>query len=114
MNAVQTALIESINNGSRLRELIWNYDLSCSQTLAMNFVTELSKVKKDHLQKIELVGVFQLQENRNKVRELLGSDLTASLFKPDYTDDESADHDCSEEESQPDEEDSHSSQEEDK
>ena len=58
MSAVQSALIDSINNGSKLRELIWNYDLSCSQTLAMSFVNELSKTKKDHLKKIELVGVF--------------------------------------------------------
>lgn len=78
----------------------------------MSVATELSKTKSPHLKKIELSGVFQLQENRNTVRKLFNSEVAVVLFKPDFTDDESDDHDCSEEESMAEAEDSHSSQDE--
>lgn len=50
-----------------------------------------------------MTGIFQLKENRDKVREIFksaGIKVELELFKPDYTDDESDDHDCTEDESQ--------------
>ena len=75
----------------------------------MSVANDLSKTKSAHLKKIELSGVFQLQANRKAVRKLFNSEITLVLFKPDFTDDESDDHDCSEEESMAEDEDSHSS-----
>lgn len=47
-----------------------------------------------------LKGVFQLRENRESVREKLTSKgFKLELFVPEFTDDESEDHDCSEDES---------------
>ena len=58
-------------------------------------------------------GVFQLKENRDEMRKLFkGSKIELVLFKPQYTEDESEDNDCTEDESKIDSEDSHSSQEE--
>lgn len=97
---VRDALVKALQNGSKLQELIWNYDLACSQTTAKSVVESISKLQNINLQKLEMVGIFQLQENRTSVRELFAnSSVKVTLFKPDYTDDESEDHDVSEEES---------------
>lgn len=109
---VKDALVAALNSGSKLRELIWNYDLSCSPTQSTAVATALSQTQSIDLKSVEMVGVFQSQQNRNDIRKLFNASISVRLFKPDYTDDESDDHDISEEESQADEEDSHSSQEE--
>jgi len=31
---VREALVKTLQNGSSLKELLWNYDLACSQTTA--------------------------------------------------------------------------------
>ena len=53
------------------------------------------------LKKVSLIGIFQMQSNRNDVRKLLTQfkNFELVLFKPDFTDDESEEHDCSEDES---------------
>lgn len=80
--------------------MVWNYDLACSQTTAKSVLEQISKLQNINLQKLEMVGIFQLQENRTQVKELFAnSSIEVTLFKPDFTDDESEDHDCSEEES---------------
>ena len=57
-------------------------------------------------------GVFQLKDNRDKCRECFSnSQISLILFKPDYTDDESDDHDNSEDESVEDGESTHQSEE---
>ena len=60
-----------------------------------------------------MTGVFLSRDNRTAVKSLFAQGkIEIQLFKPDFTDDESEDHDCSEEESQEDGTTSHSSQEE--
>lgn len=71
----------------------------------MSVVEQIAQIQNSKLERLEMVGIFQLQENRNSVRRLFeNSSVKVTLFKPDYTDDESEDHDASEEESAPEEE----------
>ena len=104
---IAQALIESFKSGSQLKHLEWNYVLSCSPTTAQTFLSDLSAALKSlpkvTLEKVSMSGIFQLKENRDKVRDLFkaaGLNVQLELFKPDYTDDESEDHDCTEDESQ--------------
>lgn len=98
---VTEALLESLNSDSKLETLIWNYDLSASNSTAKTFLTDLGKSKSAHLKKVSMTGVFQSQVNRHEVRDLFTDrGINLELFKPNFTDDESEDNDCSEEESQ--------------
>ena len=48
-----------------------------------------------------MIGVFNFRDNRQRVRGLFSKIQTKiTLFKPDYTDEESEERDASEEESQ--------------
>ena len=102
---VYPAVIEALTSGSKLKTLEWNYVLGCSPTTAKNFLLELSSSLKEHgssLENLQMVGIFQQKENRDSVKEFFKSaklDVKLELFKPEYTDDESEDHDCSEDES---------------
>jgi hypothetical protein len=50
-----------------------------------------------------MIGVFNLRENRQKARNLFkGRDIEIILFKPEYTDDNSEEHDATEEGSESD------------
>lgn len=47
-----------------------------------------------------MLGVFQSHDNRQKIRDMFtNKDVTIELFKPNYTDDESEDNDCTENDS---------------
>ena len=60
-----------------------------------------------------MTGVFQSQSNRNEMRELIkNSGINLELFCPNFTDDESEDNDCSENESEVDSASDNSSQQE--
>jgi Ran GTPase-activating protein (RanGAP) involved in mRNA processing and transport len=61
---VRDALVKTLQNGSSLKELLWNYDLACSQTTAKSVAQEISQIENSKLTKLEMVGTFQLQENR--------------------------------------------------
>ena len=62
-------------------------------------IEKLKGVKNCSLKHLSMTGVFQSKENRDEMRNLLkGSKIELILFKPDYTDDESDDHDNSEDE----------------
>uniref|UniRef100_A0A7S3MZB4 Uncharacterized protein n=1 Tax=Strombidium inclinatum TaxID=197538 RepID=A0A7S3MZB4_9SPIT len=94
------AIMQALKDGSKLSDFQWNFDLACSSTLAKQFLSELSEVD-SNLKKVALAGVFQLRETRGTLKESLQSkNIDLELFKPDFTDDESEDHDNSEEESQ--------------
>ena len=99
---VWPVIVDVLGKGHKLQNLTWNYDLQCSSTAAFAFLEELKNVEKMELKKITMVGVFALRENRKTIRQKFeGRNIVAELFVPDYTDDESGDHDDSEEESQP-------------
>ena len=102
------AIIEAQKSGKcSLKELEWNFDLTCSNSTAKEFLKNLNDCENCSLQKITLNGVFQLKENRDEMREMFGGkNIQIHLFAPEYTDDESEDHDNSEDESQDDGEDS--------
>jgi len=55
---VRDALGTTLQNGSELKELIWNYDLACSQTTAQSVVEQISKLENTKLEKLEMVGIF--------------------------------------------------------
>ena len=94
------AIADSVNSGSRLNTILWNFTLQKTTSNAKNLITKLADAKNCSLKHLSLTGTFQSKENRDAMRELLkDSGIELVLFKPDYTDDESEDHDNSEEES---------------
>lgn len=100
---IQQAIIDAIGPSLKLKELEWNYDLAVSTSTAQTFLSGLAEQLQGStcLQKLSLIGVFQLKSNRDDVKKLFNT-VELVLFKPEFTDDESEDHDNSEEESQQD------------
>ena len=98
---IQEAIISAISPSLKLKELEWNYDLAVSTSTAQTFLNSLADSLKGQtsLKKLSLIGVFQLKSNRDDVKKLFTT-VNLVLFKPEFTDDESEDHDNSEEESQ--------------
>lgn len=97
---VTDTIIETLKNGSGLKELIWNYDLAASNTCAKNFLQQLYEMETSTLRVVSLKGVFQSRENRENMRQLFEDrEVTLQLFQPNFTDDESEDNDATENES---------------
>lgn len=97
---VADTIIESLKNGSGLKELIWNYDLAASNTSAKQFLHQLHDIETPSLRVVSLKGVFLSRENRENIRQLFeDKEITLQLFQPNFTDDESEDNDATENES---------------
>ena len=97
---ISEVLIESIKN-SRIKDLSWDYDLNCSTSTAQEFLTNFAEIENCPVERLSMIGVFNDRKNRNEVRSLFKQCQTnITLFKPDYTDEESEERDASEEESQ--------------
>ena len=55
---VSDAIITSMQQGWKLKELTWNYDLGATPSTAKKFLGNLSELKDSQLEVVELVGVF--------------------------------------------------------
>lgn len=108
---IADALIQVLENDSKLRHLHWDSDLIRSFTTAKSFMDRLAEISNDRLETVSMTNVFQKQENRHMIGAAFQyKKVKVTLFKKDYSDEESADRDNSEEISEEDVEDSHSSQ----
>lgn len=88
--------MENIQNKSKLEHLLWNQDPH--KSVVNYFVDKLGALGDGcNLRKVELSGIFMQRENRQQLRKKLeGKQIELVLFNPDFTDDESEDHDCTE------------------
>ena len=93
------ALSEHLSQpGSKFEEIVWNQDPK--KSLITDFVEKV-KGAQSSLKRAEFCGIFLKRDNRSTLREgLKEKDIELVLFKPDFTDDESEEHDDSEEESE--------------
>lgn len=83
------SLLQSIQNGSKLETLMWNYDLTCSNSTALRFLNSLAEIEHSSLKEVQMLGVVQLKTNRSNIeRKFKNSHIKLELFQPNYTDDE--------------------------
>ena len=55
---IANAFIKALKSGSKLRVIKWNRDLTCSNTTARTFLSQISALPKNNLQTLEMLGVF--------------------------------------------------------
>ena len=98
---ISEVLIEAIKDETKLKELTWDYDLNCSTATAQTFLTNFAEIENCPIERLSMIGVFNDRKNRQAVREIfVDRQIEVNLFKPEFSDDESEEHDDSEDESQ--------------
>ena len=61
---IVSCIIDCIE-GSKLKELYWDYDFSCSTSTAERFLTAFAELESCSIKKLSMIGVFNDKKNRD-------------------------------------------------